>query len=155
LGLMACAPFAIYAAARLLHLSAAAAGAAQWMMLAIWYADGAVRWMWQGSILAFAAAALGGLLAAAAFWRWAAGETAGRRISLWVWFGLGPLLFWVHAEAFVILAVAIGAGALLFGRRWGRRDWLVLLGWAALVVVINWPWLEADLRYLYTLAATY
>jgi hypothetical protein len=155
LALMACAPFAIYAAARMLNLSAAAAGLAQWMMLAIWYGDGAVRWMWQGSILAFAAGALGSLVVAAAFWRWAAGGVGAGRLSVLIWFGLGPLTFWLHAEAFVILAIALVAGLLFFGRRWSRRAWLVLLAWAAVVMVVNWPWLEPNLRHLYTVSATY
>ena len=158
LALLAAAPFAIYGAARLLGRPPASAGVAQWLMLAVWYSDGAVRWMWQGSILAFAAAALGGLLVAAAFWRWGAGIAYGAR-GRWAigltWFGLGPLLFWAHAEAFAVLAVAMGAGTLLFGRRWSPRGWLVLAGWAALVIAANWAWLAPDLRLLDTLGSTY
>jgi hypothetical protein len=160
--LMACAPFAIYAAARMLGLLPVAAGLAQWLMLIVWYADGSVRWMWQGSTLAFASAALGSLLVSAAFWKWAAGRAlasstsgaAGGRTALLIWFGLGPLLFWLHAETFVVLVVTLGAGTLLFGRRWQRPAWLVLLGWSALVILVNWPWLGPNFRFLYTLAAT-
>ncbi|MEP7358558.1 MAG: hypothetical protein ABI847_15020 [Anaerolineales bacterium] len=155
LALMAGAPFAIYAAARLLKLPAPAAGVAQWLMLAAWYADGAVRWMWQGSILTFAAAALGSLVVAAAFWRWAAGGAPGGRLSLIVWFGMGPLLFWLHAEAFVILAVTLGLGTLAFGRRWDLRAWLVVVGWVVWVILANWAWLGPDLRQLGTLAPTH
>ena len=154
LGLMALAPFAIYTAARVLRLPAATAGLAQWMMLAIWYGDGAVRWMWQGSILAFAAAALGSLVVAAAFWRWASGGAGRGWWSVLLWFGLGPVLFWLHAEVFVTLAVGLGVGLLLFGRRWTRRAWLVLLGWVVFVIIVNWPWLSPNLQFLYTLAPT-
>lgn len=154
LSLMAGAPFAVFATARQLNLSAATAGVAQLMMLTAWYGDGALRWMWQGSILAFAAAALGSLLVAAAFWRWASAAPSGNWFSLVLWFGLGPLLFWLHAEAFVLLALALGCGTLFFGRRWPRRAGFVLLAWAAFVILCNWPWLGADLRFLSDLAPT-
>jgi hypothetical protein len=152
--LMACAPFAIYVTARLLGFSVAGAGLAQWMMLGIWYGDGSVRWMWQGSILAFASAALGSLLVSAAFWKWAASGAAGGWLNVVIWFGLGPLMFWLHAEAFVILAVTLGAGTMFYGRRWPRYAWLVLFGWATFVIILNWPWLGPNFRFLYTLATT-
>ena len=70
LSLLAIAPFAVYMAARRLGLTPAAAGVAQCLMLAIWYGDETTRWMWQGSLLSFAAAALGSLWVGAAFWGW-------------------------------------------------------------------------------------
>ncbi len=149
LSLIALAPFCVYLAARILKLSPRAAGLAQLMALALWYGDPTVRWMWQGGTFAFAAAALGSLAVAAAFWHWAGQRerTTGSQI---LWFGLGPLLFWLHPWTFFTLVVPLGTGTALSWSRWTWRARLVVLLWVVWVLLLNWPWLSLILRFMDT-----
>src|SRR5262249_54993177 len=71
LTMFALAPFGIFAAARLCGSQMQTAGLAQVMGLSLWYGDPTIHWMWQGGTLSFVTATLGGIVVAAAFWRWA------------------------------------------------------------------------------------
>jgi len=150
LTLMAVAPFGIYLAARLIGLSRRAGGLSQLLALALWYGDPTVSWTWQGGTLAYVTAASGSLVVAAAFWRWAglAGEEGARTLALWPWFGVGPLLFWLHPWAFFVLVVPLGAGTLLAWRGWSWRRRVVPVLWAGWVLLLTWPWLRLILRFL-------
>ncbi len=149
LSIMALAPFSVYLAARTMGLAPRVAGLAQLTALAVWYGDPTVRWMWQGGVISFAAAALGSLAVAAAFGRWA--EQRGKTTeSQLLWFGLGPLLFWLHPWAFFMLAVPIGGYLLTSWPRWTWRARLTVLVWVGWVLLLNWPWLSVLLRFLNT-----
>ncbi len=167
--LLVCAPFGVFAAARLIGEPARSAGIAQLFGLALWYGDATISWMWRGGGIAFLVAALGSLVVMAAFWRWAGltqprlpgGEPAagtaaemphrwGPPAALLTWFVLGPILFWLHAFSFVMLVIPIGPGLLIAWRRltWRRR--VLPFVWAGWVILLNWPWLGTLLRFLPT-----
>ena len=147
--LIAIAPLMVYLASRILGLAPATAGLAQLIALMLWYGDPTVRWMWQGGTLAFASAALGSLVAASGFWRWAS-----RGDGAWwggaLWFLLGALLFWLHPWAFFVLVAPLAIGTLVAWRRWSWRERLVPLLWSGWVLVLNWPWLSLVLRFMAT-----
>ncbi len=167
LSLLAAAPFGVWLAARGWGLTPTAAGLAQLLTLAVWYGDETARWMWQGSIFSFAAAALGSLWVGAAFWR-----VCSHGLSRWrdilVWSLLGPLLFWLHPGVLLTLAPLMGAGIIANYRPRFERDgqstatygartwglWVMLGAWMAWVVFVNWPWLNVALRFLHTRTAT-
>ncbi len=149
LTLIAIAPFTIYLAARTIGLAASTAGLAQIMALTFWYGDPVVRWMWQGGTVAFAAASAGSLAVAAGFWQWATWSER-RRSGALLWFGVGPLLFWIHPWAFFTLGMLLSVGTLVAWRWWTWRMRIVPLLWTGWVLLVNWPWLSLVFRFLFS-----
>lgn len=150
-------PLSCYPAGRWLGLGRAEALLAQWAGLGLWYLDPAFRWAWQGGTLAFVVVVYLGLLVLAAAVR-LAGTEAGRGTPLapWLaWFGLGPLLFWLHALAFALLLLPL---SLLAWQSWPRLAWpgrLIFLLWPPLVILLNLPWLLPALRFAWSNAGSH
>lgn len=146
LSLMSMAPLAFYPAGRLFGLSPRKAFLGGVAALCLWYLDPALRWRWQGGTLAFASTTCLSLLVLAAAVRLCRpGQVY--RSALLIWFGLGPLLFWLHATTFLLLLIPLTTLTLL---RWQELVWrqrLYLLLWPPLVLLVTAPWLVTAVRF--------
>lgn len=144
------APLAVYPAAHWLGLSRDDAALAQLAALALWYLDPTLRWGWEGGTFAFLAAVPLALLVTAAAVRLTAPEPHPGLAAWLCWFGLGPLLFWLHSLTFGLLLVPL---IILSWRRLpsiSRRSRLLLLLWPPLVWLVSLPWLIPALRFLWS-----
>ena len=146
--LMLVAPLTIYPAARWLGLAPGSALIAQLVGLALWYTDPALRWSWEGSTLAFAAATTIGLLVLAAGSRLMQPGVRPGGGPLVVWLVVGPLLFWLHAFSFFLLLVPLSTLAFVSWSSASRAQRLLLVAWPPLVVSVNLPWLIPFVRFL-------
>lgn len=75
-------------------------------------------------------------------------------VEMVVWFGLGPLLFWLHGLVFFLLVVPLGVLVIGKWRSLDRRGWLILLLWPPLVMLLNLPWLLPMARFLWAQTGT-
>jgi hypothetical protein len=146
--LLAVAPFSVWLGTRLARIPPMTAGLAQMLALVLWYGDATINWAWRGGAIAFTATAFASFIVIAAFGEWLAREELAR-LEAFVWFALGPLLFWLHPWAFFVLAPPMMA-LWLTRPRWNWLSWFVPILWSGWVIALNWPWLSTLLRFLST-----
>jgi hypothetical protein len=140
-------PLAVYPAALWLTSKRADAFLAQLAVLALWFFDPTLRWNWLGGTLAFVCAVFLSLLLLAAAVRLV--ENRMSMASWLVWWLVGPLLFWLHILAFVLLCLPLAWLVLRHRRDFTRQQWLAFLLWPVLVVLVNMPWLVTAVRFFW------
>ncbi|MFZ0546303.1 MAG: hypothetical protein WAM60_12740 [Candidatus Promineifilaceae bacterium] len=145
-------PLAIYPAVRWLTSNHTDAFISQLAVLALWYFDPTLRWNWLGGTLAFISSVLLSLLLMGAAVRLA--EKRMTNASWLVWWLLGPLLFWVHALAFVLLCLPLFWLVLRGRHTFSRQQWLAFLLWPLLVIFVNLPWLVTAVQFAGTKASS-
>ncbi len=145
LALAILAPLTVYPAVHWLTNRHSDALIAQFMVLALWYFDPTLRWNWLGGTLAFVCAVFLSLLLIAAAVRLVENRMT---LGTWfVWWVVGPLLFWLHILAFILLCLPLVWLVLRNRHTFTRQQWLAFLVWPVLVVLLNLPWLVTAVRF--------